>query len=150
MPLYPRKVIIHTNPPLCFSFLSQVREQGTATRASIEALTRSVAELQSALREEREQRRTDLERLAASVVTRMDDLQVRFTLHPEERLREIRVLKLTSILFAHIRAPSMMSESSAWSARLRPLSASVKMCSGCRSGYLQKDEFDPVQSDTIR
>ena len=73
---------------------AHVREMQQGLKASIDALTRSFAELHQGLREEREQRRVDVEHLAQSVVAKVDECQTGIDDERVERLeREANTLK---------------------------------------------------------
>jgi Skp family chaperone for outer membrane proteins len=73
---------------------AHVREMQQGLKASIDALTRSFAELHQGLREEREQRRVDVEHLAQSVVAKVDECQTSIDDERVERLeREANTLK---------------------------------------------------------
>ena len=53
----------------------QVREHNLALKASIDALSRSFAELHGALREEKESRLKDMEQLAITVASKVEEVQ---------------------------------------------------------------------------
>ena len=73
---------------------AHVREAQLELKASVEALSRAFAELHAGLREEREQRRVDVEHLAQSVVAKVDECQASVDDERVQRLeREAATLK---------------------------------------------------------
>ena len=73
---------------------AHMREMHLGLKASMDALSRSFAELHGGLREEREQRRVDVEHLAQSVVAKVDECQAGIDDERVNRLdREAQTLK---------------------------------------------------------
>lgn len=73
---------------------AHMREIQLGLKASIDALSRTFAELHGGLREEREQRRVDVEHLAQSVVAKVDECQAGIDDERVHRLeREAQTLK---------------------------------------------------------
>ena len=80
--------------PMEEGIAAHVRETQMELKASVDALSRSFAELHAGLREEREQRRVDVEHLAQSVVARVDECQASVDDERVQRLeREAATLK---------------------------------------------------------